>query len=441
MAIPIQFELDNKKVVNAWCMYDWANSVYSLTITSAIFPTYYNAVTQTAGRGDLVNFFGFEIINSVLYSYALSFSFLVVAVILPLLSGIADYSGRKKLFMKIFAYIGAVSCINLFFFVGDNIEWGIIFSVLASIGYSGSLVFYDSFLPEIASFKRYDMVSARGFSYGYIGSVLLLILNLVMITYPGWFGLPEGSMPARFSFLLVGVWWIGFSQITFKHLPSSTFTEKIRGEYLTKGYQEIKKVFRSLRNLPNLRKYLLSFFFYNTGVQTIMYLAVLFGTKELAMEDDKLIMTILIIQLVAIGGSFLFAKVSSMYGNKFSLLVMVVIWVGVCISAYYVYTDNQFFILAFVVGMVMGGIQSLSRATYSKLIPSNTIDHASYFSFYDVTYNIAIVVGTFAYGVVEHITGSMRNSSIALGVFFVIGLVFLLTVQIPKGEHQEDIEA
>ena len=244
--------LNDKKVVNAWCMYDWANSVYSLTIVSAIFPTYYTNVTEAYGNGDRVNFFGFEIINSVLYSYALSLSFLVVAAMLPLLSGIADYGGKKKGFMKFFAYLGGLSCMGLFFFTGENIELGIILSVTASIGYSGSLVFYDSYLPEIVSHDKLDVTSARGFSYGYVGSVLLLILNLVMVQFPEMFGFTDGGQAARISFLTVGVWWIGFSQITFYYLPKNIHHRVAEGSYLTKGYEEIIKVFSSLKDLPDL---------------------------------------------------------------------------------------------------------------------------------------------------------------------------------------------
>ena len=426
-------ELNNPKIIRAWCMYDWANSVYSLTITTAVFPVYYENITKTVENGDLIDFFGWVLPNTVLYSYALSFSFLFVAIILPLLTGIADYSGNKKWFMKMFAFMGAISCIGLYFFTDvSNVELGIIFSITASIGYSGSLVFYNSFLPEIVTEDKYDRVSAKGYSYGYVGSVLLLILNLLMIQMPGLFGLEEGALPARLSFVLVGLWWIGFSLYSFYYLPDNPYNRKPDRGVLTKGYKEIRKVYNSLSELPNLKKYLASFFFYSVGVQTVMYLAPLFGSKELELETSKLILTVLIIQIVAVFGSFLFAKISEIRGNKFSLMIMVIIWVGVCFMAYMIRDEYGFYALAFIVGMVMGGIQALSRATYSKLIPESTIDHASFFSFYDVSYNVAIVIGTFAYGLIEHLTGSMRNSALALAVFFVIGLVLLISVQIPR---------
>lgn len=428
-------ELNNPKIIRAWCVYDWSNSVYNLVITSTIFPIYYISVTTTTGS-DLVSFFGFSVPNTVLYSYSLSFSFLVIALLQPLLAGIADSVGNKKSFMRAFTYLGSISCISLYFFSGENIEFGIACSVLASIGYGGALVFYNSFLPEIASFDRYDQVSARGFSYGYVGSVLLLVFNLVMIQKPEWFGMVEGSLPARISFLTVGIWWIGFSQITFYYLPANVYKQSVKRNYLVSGYAELRKVLRSLKGLPELRKFLLSFFFYSIGVQTIMYLAATFGDKELHLSSGKLIITVLIIQLVAVFGSYLFAKISEYRGNRFSLLTMIVIWIGVCIAAFYTYTDYEFFALAFSAGLVMGGIQSLSRATYSKLIPADTIDHASYFSFYEVTFNLSIVVGTFSYGFIEHWTGSMRYSALALGGFFIVGMFFLWNVTIPRKSQE-----
>jgi UMF1 family MFS transporter len=426
-------ELNNKRIVRAWCVFDWANSVYSLVIISTIFPIYYNSVTTVDGS-DIVYFFGFKIVNSVLFSYALSLSFLIIAALLPLLTGIADVSGRKKFFMKFFTYLGGVACMSLYFFDGPNIEFGIIVTIVASISYSGSLVFYNSYLPEIASFDQYDRISARGFSYGYVGSVLLLILNLAMIQQPEWFGIPTQTYATKFSFLLVGVWWIGFAQYSFRYLPDNPFNKKPPENYLFKGYNEIRKVWQSLKGLPTLKTFLWAFFFYNTGVQTVMYLAALFADKELKMEGGELIMTVLIIQIVAVLGSYLFAKLSDSRGNKYSLITMVIIWLFICLGAYLVTDKYEFFMLAGLVGMVMGGIQALSRATYSKLIPANTTDHASYFSFYDVTFNISIVVGTFSYGLIESITGSMRNSALALGLFFLVGLGLLVLIRIPRSK-------
>jgi len=334
--------------------------------------------------------------------------------------------------MKFFTYLGAFSCIGLFFFTGENVEWAIICSILASIGYTGSLVFYNSFLPVIASPDRHDMISAKGFSLGYIGSILLLVINLVCISNPNWFGLDNTALIARFSFLTVGLWWIGFAQITFRYLKELKIPRDYSKSIIVSGYNEILKVFTEVRSDAILKYYLASFFFYSMGVQTVMYMAASFGSKELNLPGNKLILTIIIINALAIIGSYAFAYLSKKRTNKFSLLNMLAIWVGICIYAYFVYTDYQFYILAFVVGLVMGGIQSLSRSTYAKIMPQNTSDQASYFSFYDVTEKLAVVIGTFSYGFIEQWTGSMRNSTIALGLFFAIGIGFLLMVRIPS---------
>ena len=423
---------NEKKTINAWCMYDWANSAYSLVISSTIFPVYYNSATNSAFGSDRVEFFGFNITNSVLYSYSLSFAFLIIAILSPLLSGIADYGGRRKFFMKFFTYLGGLSCIGLYWFNGANVELGITLSVLACIGFAGGLVFYNAFLPVIATPDKYDIVSAKGYSLGYIGSVILLIFNLVTITFPDLFGFKTEVGAVKLSFILVGIWWIGFAQIPFYILPSNKRSGIDYSNIVKRGYHEIIQVWNSARQNKMLKRFLLSFFFYSTGVQTVMYLAALFGDKELNMPGNKLILTILIIQIVAVGGSYLFARLSERKGNIFSLSIMVFIWIFICLYAYFVTNEFEFYFLATVVGLVMGGIQSLSRATYSKLIPSDTIDQTSYFSFYDVLEKVAIVLGTFSYAFIEQLTGSMRNSAVTLGLFFLVGIAFLRLVKIPE---------
>jgi len=426
----------NKKIINAWAMYDWANSVYSLTITTAVFPIYFMEVTSQSGT-DIVHFLGRDFKNSALYSYSLSIAFLFIALLSPLLSAIADASGSKKGFMKFFAWLGGISCAGLFFFDSTNLWLGVLCFMLASIGYSGSIVFYNSYLPEIAEPKDQDRVSAKGYALGYIGSSILLVLNLMMIMKPGLFGIPElTTLPARISFLIVGIWWIGFSAYTFYHLPSNVYHRKREGKYLLRGYHELIKVWKELRKLKYLTRFLLSFFFYNMGVQTVMYVATIFGEKEIRLGTAELIITVLIIQFVAIGGAFFFSMLSSKFGNIKALMLAIFIWVGICIGAYNLYEPNSFYILAFVVGLVMGGIQSLSRSTYSKMLPK-TQDHASYFSFYDVCDKIGLVLGTASYGLIEEITGSMRNSVLALILFFVVGLFFLLRSLVLKSNEEQ----
>lgn len=424
--------LNDPKTVRAWYMYDWANSVYTLVIVSAIFPVYYKAVARDNGS-DIVPFLGFTIQSSNLYSYALSFSFLLVAAAIPLLSGMADYAGRKKMFMQMFVWMGALSCMGLFFFTNvDNLWVAILFTITASVGYSGSLVFYDAFLPEIVTEDRYDATSARGYSMGYYGSVIMMVLCLVMIMNYQAFGFSDERQATRFTFIFVGVWWIGFALIPFRFLSDNSVRNKHVVNIWTKGYEEIRRVWRSLPQQRDLRRFLTAYFFYNMGVQTVMYLAALFGTDVLMLDDKKLIATVLLIQLVGAVGAYVFARMSAEKGNKTALLTMIGIWIGICVAAYYIQTEYQFYALAAVVGLVMGGIQSLSRATYSKLIPADTVAHASYFSFYDVIFNLSIVLGTFTYGLINQLTGSMRYSALALAVYFIIGMLFLRTVKVRK---------
>lgn len=421
-----------KKIQTAWCWYDWANSAYLLVITSTIFPIYFNGVTRSAFQSETVKFFGFDMVNSVLYSYGVSAAFLIVAFLSPWLSGIADYGGKKKWFLKFFTYLGSAATASLYWFEGLNVEYGIICSVLAGVGYSGSLVFYNSYLPEITTEDQFDKLSAKGYAYGYVGSVLLLLVSFVLITFHKEIGFAVETEAVRLSFLLVGIWWFGFAQYSFYYLPDNKDRQKKDENLFLKGVKELKLVFNSLKDLGQMKVYLLSFFFYSAGVQTVMHLAAIFGEKELRLEASKLIITITIIQLVAIGGAYLFAAISKRYNNGISILSMLVIWLGICGYAYMLQTEYQFYALAVVVGLVMGGIQSMSRSTFSKLVPQDTIDNTSYFSFYDVVEKLSIVAGTFAFGFIEQLTGSMRNSTIALMLFFVVGIGLLLYSRIHR---------
>jgi MFS transporter, UMF1 family len=423
----------DKKVIRAWTFYDWANSAYSLVITSALFPIYFHAITTTE-TSTSVKFFGRTYNSDSLQTYAISIAFLLIAAINPLLSSIADYSGRKKRFMFFFSTLGAVSCCSLFFFESLSTLWlGVLGSVLAAVGYAGSIVFYNAFLPEIAAREDQDKISARGFAMGYIGSSLLLIFSLTMIMFPSWYGNISGGHATRFAFLLVGVWWFVFAQYTFNNLPEIPIDRKKEGRYIFHGYLELKKVLKELRHSSRITRFLISFFLYNMGVQTVMYVATLFGDGELHLPSEVLIAVILIIQFVAIAGAFMFSRLSKRYGNIRALSIAITIWIFICVGAFFcnkeygINEQNMFMGLAAVVGLVMGGIQSLSRSTYSKLLPQ-TIDHASYFSFYDVCDKIGTVLGTFAFGYINELTGSMRNSIIVLAVFFIAGLFMLIRV-------------
>lgn len=417
------------RILTAWTLYDWANSVHSLVIVSSIFPVYFSATALNETGGPVINFLGLSIKNSVLFSYTISAAFLFTALLSPVCSAIADYSGRKKTFMKVFCYTGAISCSLLYFFTKETTTFAVICFWLSLIGWSGSIVFYNSYLPDIATEDQFDRVSARGFSMGYIGSVILMVINLVVILKRDWFGNISEGLASRIAFLTVGLWWIGFAQIPFSRLPDGTKKVKQAGNYLLNGFKELRHVWTELQEQPLAKRFLVAFFIYSMGVQTVMYVATIFGSDELKLPGQSLIVTILLIQLVAIPGAYGFSWLSGRLGNTYALMIAVTIWIVVCACAYFVQTESQFFGLAAVVGLVMGGIQSLSRSTYSKLIPAST-DTASYFSFYDVTEKASIVLGTLLYGLIEQLTGNMRNSILALLVLFIVG--FMLLWRIPS---------
>jgi UMF1 family MFS transporter len=419
----------DKKLTRGWAFYDWANSVYSLVISTAVFPIYYETVTQT--DSGLVNFLGMQFNNTSLYTYALSFSFLIVAFISPILSGIADYVGNKKSYMKFFCYFGSLSVMSLYFFEGIDTLWvGIVFSIFASIGFWGSLVFYNAYLPEVAYSDQQDHVSAVGFIYGYIGSVILLVFNLTMVMKPEWYAISDPSMAPRISFLTVGLWWMGFAQVTFRKLPDNQYGKKQDHNYIFKGYQELKKVLKELQDQPVLLNFLTSFFLYSVGVQSIILLATIYGKSEIGLSTSTLILTIIVIQLVGVAGAYLFSNLSRLIGNITTLKVTIVIWALASLSAYYLDKNDpnvqiKFYVISGFIGLVLGAIQTLSRSTYSKLLPEETKDPTTYFSFFDVTEKVAIVWGTFIFGLAVSITDSMRLSILLLCLFFVASFIVL----------------
>jgi UMF1 family MFS transporter len=419
----------SKKVVNGWAMYDWANSVYNLVITSTIFPAYYESITgdgNDATMGDKVTFLGREFVNISLYNYALAIAFLVVAIMSPLLSSIADYKGNKKSFLRFFMMIGSISCSLLFFYGESNLWFGLLCTIIACVGYWSSIVFYNSFLPEIAAPEDRDRISAKGFSYGYTGSVILQVICFVFVLMNDRFGITQG-FASQLSFLLVGVWWFSFATFSLSRLPGSEPAGSGNGKNIfSSGYKELGKVWNQLTHLPVLRSYLISFFFFNMGVQTVMLSATLYGKGELGIPTQNLIISILIVQLIAIPGAYVISKLSSIIGNLRALIACVFLWIGICYYAYTIPSGDvmQFYIIASIIGFVMGGIQSLSRSTYAKLMPV-TKDTASFFSFYDVSEKIGIVAGLFLFGFLAEKTGSQRTSVLMLMVFFIIGLILL----------------
>ena len=425
----------SKKLLNAWAFYDWANSVYSLVISSAIFPIFYGALFRVA-EIEKVTIFGGEIARAPLISYVTSLAFVFIALITPLVSGIADYLGNKKVFLKFFCYLGALSCIGLYWFSLENIYFGLICYFFGLVGFWVSFAINNSYLPDIAFPEQQDSISAKGFSLGYVGSVILLVFNLAMVMQPDFFGITDGGgevaeiKAMKYSFISVGLWWILFSQYTFANLPKGNKRTGERTNIILNGFKELGLVWKQLGNETRLKRYLGAFFVYSMAVQTIMLIATYFGEEEINWGTDSerttgLIISILVIQIVAIFGATMTARVSKTFGNIRTLIVINIFWLTLCVYAYFLQTPMDFYIAAGLVGIVMGGIQALSRSTYSKFLPETT-DTASFFSFYDVAEKIGIIIGTFLYGAVAQLTGSMRNSTIFLGLFFLIG-IFLLT--------------
>lgn len=421
-----QLQTAAEKIKTAWTMYDWANSPYSLVVTTAIFPIYFNALTSDRNEkgeiiNDVVTFFGVELINTQLYSYVLACSFLLIIIISPLLSGMADVSGRKLMLMKAFCYAGSLGCLGLFAFDPEQLEWSMSALFLANVGFWGSLGFYNAFLPEIAPREEHDKLSATGYAMGYVGSVLLLIVCLALIMVVGNFMTP-------WAFVLVGFWWFLWAQPAFRKLPSNPSQEPLRWSLISHGFKELRQVARELKGRKDLIRYLWAFFILSMALQTIMLMASSFGIKEVLLKDNELILAIIAVQVLAIPGAFFVSWVSSRLGNITALIGCILVWALVCVYTYYFVRDvNGFYVAAGIIGFMMGGTQSLNRSTYSKMLPK-TDDHASYFSFYEVLEKGGLIIGMFSWGYIEGFTGSMRSSVLALIIFFAISLCFLMAI-------------
>ncbi len=427
-------KIGDKKLINAWAFYDWANSVYSLVISTAVFPIYYSSMTESFDNldGDVM-FLGTHWDPTTLYDYTMALSFLIVAFLSPILSGIADYKGNKLGFLKGFCLLGSLSVMSLFFFSGESTLWvAIVFTILASIGFWGSIVFYNAYLPEVAHPEDQDRVSAKGFINGYIGSIILLIVCLVFVEMHETFGLAKG-LATRITFIVVGLWWLGFAQITYKRLPNHKKEVTSQESVFWKGFAELKQVLKELKGQPSLKTFLISFFLFSVGVQTIILMAGIFGSKELELETSSLILAILLVQFVAIAGAAIFSRLSKKYGNINALKITIVIWGIVCFTAFLLDKEQEnidvyFYGLGGLIGLVLGAIQSLSRSTYSKMLPE-TEDHATYFSFYDVTEKISIVLGMLTFGFLNSVTESMQYSVLCLAVFFLASFIVLSFVK------------
>lgn len=428
-----KYKKGHYKLLNAWAFYDWANSVYPLVISSAVFPIYYGSLFVN----DLyIEVFGFNFKNTALISFLTAFAFIILSFLTPLLSGIADYMGNKKNFLKLFCSMGSISCMGLYFFELENIYVGLFFYFIALISFWASLVFYNSYLPDIAFKEQQDAISAKGYALGYFGSVLLLIFNLAMVMSPQTFGI-YGNNPEiiamKYSFVSVGLWWIICSQYTFYYLPEPYKKKKIVKDVVLNGFRELLFVWNEVKNILVIKKYLIAFFIYSSALQTVLLIAAYFGEQEINWPQDEktigLIVSILLIQLIAMFGAILTSKLSEKFGNIFTLIILNIFWAFLCIGAYFITEPNEFYIAAALVGLVMGGIQALSRSTFSKMIP-DTENTTSYFSFYDVSQKVSIVFGMTLFAFLDQLTGSMRTSILVFILIFLIGAYLLQRIKI-----------
>ena len=423
------FQILNKtgdeRVKWGWAVYDWANNVYSLVITTAIFPIFYITATTENTHGnvynDCVKLFGFEFVNTELYSYVLALSFVAVIILSPLLSGMADFAGKKKLFMRIFCYMGSAGCIGLYWFDPNHLELSMIPFFLASLGFWGSVGFYNAYLPEIAPREEHDKLSARGYAMGYWSSLIILVICSAMIMI-------VGKHMTSFSFVLVGLWWFGFAHVTFNALPDIEKKDLPPGNILFQGFRELRCVARDLKGSTHLKRYLFAFFIMSMAIQTIMLMASSFGKKEVGLSDMELIITIFVVNFLAIPGAFGVSALSKRIGNIRALICCIIGWTLVCLSAYFFATNKiGFYFIAGGIGFLMGGTQSLNRATYSKILP-DTEDPASYFSFYEVLEKGGLIIGMFGWGYIEGITGSMHDSVLAMLILFSVAYIAMMLV-------------
>lgn len=414
--------MERKQLHRAWSMYDWANSAYQLVIVTAIFPIYYSNVVP-----EFIPIFDHSIDRNAIYLYALSIAYLLVSIGSPLFSSLADYSGNKTQYMKFFTYLGAISCASMFFFDGEWYWVGIIGLLLSTVGYKSSFVFYNAFLPVIANEEEQNRVSAQGYVYGYLGSTILLLLSLGLIMFPDTFGVTAG-IASRLTFLAVGVWWIVFAIHPFKVLKTVDESQHDGKANLSQGFNLLITVFKQVNASPLLRWFLLAYFFLIMGVQTVFYSATLFGKDELKMSADLLIITMLVIQFVGALGAYSFAKLSDRIGHFKGLYIVAVVWFLVTFAAYFITNSTQYIAASFFIGLVMGGIQASTRSTYASLLPK-TKDHASFFSFYDVMENVAIVIGTFTMGGLTAYYENLRSPILIIASFFIIGIIFLIFAQ------------
>jgi UMF1 family MFS transporter len=414
-----------RKIIVSWCFYDWANSAFATTIMAAVLPVFYSSVAAT----DLS-----KTTASSYWGYTNTIAMLIVAFTAPVLGALADHSGTKKKFLAAFAALGILSTAGLVG-VGRG-DWLLASSlyILGMVGFSGGNNFYDSLLPHVAGDQEIDRISSWGYAMGYLGGGILLVFNLAMILKPHFFGLPNAEWGTRYSFLTVSIWWALFTIPLLKNVSEPPVV-RIAGESanpLRASLQRLSLTFRNLRRHREAFKFLMAFWLYNDGIGTIISMAVIFGA-EIHIAQEHLIGSILAVQVVGVPCSILFGRIAGKIGAKNAIFAGLIIYTGISIGGYFLQTALHFWILAIFVGFVQGGTQALSRSLFGTLIPKSR--SAEFYSFYDVSSKFAGIIGPAVFGIVGQLTGSSRLSILSLVVFFVVGGLLLITVDVKKGRQ------
>ncbi|WP_338042489.1 MFS transporter [Paenibacillus ginsengarvi] len=418
----------DRRAVRAWVMYDWANSAFATTMMAAVLPIFYSDVAAST----LPN----EQMATSYWGLTQSIAMLIVALLTPVLGAVADYTGYKVRFLRVFTYLGVLSSF-CFIFVGngDYLLASLLF-IFGTIGFSGGNAFYDSLLNDLVEPEKRDYVSSKGYAFGYIGGGLLLVVNLLLIQNPGLFGLPKGLLGTYISFASVAVWWFLFSLPLFRRVKDKkNGTQHSIVQYAAIGFSRLGNTFKRITRYPELLKYLIAYWFFNDGISTIITMATIYG-KEIGLGTKDLIAALVITQFVGIPFTILFGKIAERLGSKQSLYISLAVYILIVIFGFFMTETWQFYALAFVVGMVQGGSQAIARSIYSRLVPKDR--PAEFFGFLSVSSKFSAIVGPFIFSIVGLMTGSSRYGILALVLFFAVGIGLLAKVDLRKGAAEAE---
>jgi len=414
-----------------WCMYDWANSGFATVVLSAVFPVYFLVLVPQEGAHLTIGSWAHLIPGPALWGYLVSFSLLLVALSAPYFGALADRRQMRHSFLLTFCLIGAVATCMLALARSGNLILAAFLFAVANFCFAAGNIFYNAFLPDLGGEKGMNALSARGFAFGYIGGGLCLLIVFALIQGHAFFGFSGPGVATRFGLLLTGCWWALFAIPTFRalagkfHLTPAQITSTPKRSYL--------ETLRSILDYPDLRLFLLAFLFYNDGIQTVIMMAAVFAKDELQLSQASILGCFLMIQFVAMPGSLLFGRLADKIGTKRSIIISLICFIGVVVWAWFITHNWQFWVLGFVVALILGGSQAISRSLYAALIPKGR--NAEFFGFYAISAKFAAIFGPLVFALITDITGSCRNSIVAMALFFIIGMLLLTKVDVNRGMH------